>query len=213
MYHYHASLNIGFHKATIVWSRVVDHVASSLLPSPSLKDLIRFLRSQQVPQNDLRAAASVLLDEQGEITTLNHILLIRFLVLLSDPKTPRQKPRSFSLLLSIVYLCNIPSIPADSEFCDSAQHALQRIREEINALKARNPQPLRSPGQNPSDAPRRDFYENVNSLFESLLRKGDLREIDRFPQYLSTLSTIRSKMASRAPVEEVRSLQVRKPRG
>ena len=45
-------------------------------------------------------------------------------------------------------------------------------------------------------------------LFESLLRRGDFREIEKFPRYLSVLSQIRSKIAGKAPVEEVRALQV-----
>ena len=57
--------------------------------------------------------------------------------------------------------------------------------------------------------PQRNFYETVKELFESLLRKGDYREIEKFPRYLSVLSLIRSKIAARAPVEEVRALQVR----
>lgn len=69
------------------------------------------------------------------------------------------------------------------------------------------PAPLLGSGVSSSKPPR-NFVEDVQELFESLLRRGDFREIEKFPRYLSVLSQIRSKIAGKAPVEEVRALQV-----
>lgn len=134
-----------------------------------------------------------------------------------------------------VYLCDIPSIPSDQAFCEQAQTALERIRSEIENVKARSmiasppsqptiPIHLLSPSQGPSQPPRpllqparmpsrgdmppkKDFYENTKDLFESLLRKGDLREIQQLQSYLTVQAQIRDLMNQHAPIEQIRRLQ------
>lgn len=127
-----------------------------------------------------------------------------------------------------VYLCDIPSIPAEKVFCSQAQTALQRIRGEIENMKARSmiTSPPTRPGIHtqlpspkgglsqpprplllPEHPPRKDFYENTKELFESLLRKGDLRDIQQLQGYLRVQAQIRDLMNQHAPVEQIRPLQ------
>ena len=94
-----------------------------------------------------------------------------------------------------------------SILCASAQASLERIRGEIAKARENAPAPLLGSGVS-SSKPRRNFVEDVQELFESLLRRGDFREIEKFPRYLAVLSQVQSKIAGKAPVEEVRALQV-----
>ena len=134
-----------------------------------------------------------------------------------------------------MYLCDIPSIPSDQAFCDQAQAALERIREEIKSLKTPSslvspsskpnvpiqllspsqgpvqpPRPLLQSGDVPSRSdlpPKKDFYEKTKDLFDSLLRKGDLREIQQLQSYLTVQAQIRDLMNKHAPIDQVRRLQ------
>ena len=134
-----------------------------------------------------------------------------------------------------MYLCDIPSIPSDQAFCEQAQTALERIRGEIENVKTPSmiaspsskpsmpiqllspsrgpvqpPRPLLQPARMPSRGdlpPKKDFYENTKDLFESLLRKGDLREIRQLQSYLTVQAQIRDLMNQHAPIEQIRRLQ------
>ena len=66
---------------------------------PSLKTLIRYLRSLNVDTYQLKAVVKLLFNEFGEITTVNQVVIKRLLVLLKKPTTKRSVPCFFFFLL------------------------------------------------------------------------------------------------------------------
>ena len=66
---------------------------------PSLKTLIRYLRSLNVDTYQLKSVVKLLFNEFGEITTVNQVVIKRLLVLLKKPTTKRAVPCFFLFLL------------------------------------------------------------------------------------------------------------------
>ena len=66
---------------------------------PSLKTLIRYLRSLNVDTDQLKSVVKLLFNEFGEITTVNQVIIKRLLVLLKKPTTKRSVPCFFFFLL------------------------------------------------------------------------------------------------------------------
>lgn len=166
---------------------------------PSLKAIIRHLRSLDVDIDLLKEVVRLVFNEFGEMTNVNQVVVTRILVLLKNQTVKPSVPRkSLILLLSLVYLCDIPILEGDKAFFQQAEDALLRIREEITQQAPPPPPPQ----------PKKDFVETTRELYEELIRKSDFREIEKLESYVQTLQRIKELMDAHAPVETVRKLQV-----
>lgn len=199
-------------KITLLWTRVATHTLAFVQEgstSAPLKALITQLRQRDVDLEALKAAARVLLDENPGLDTVNIPQTIRLLVLLNDPNTPTQAPCSpLTAPSRLVAVSDLPSVPGDEEFFDQAQQALTRIREEMDSLRKAGQSVPQLFGNTDDPRKERGFFENIKDLFEEQLRKGDLRDIQQLAGFLEVFAEIKRKMQARAPVEEVRALQV-----
>ena len=108
----------------------------------------------------------------------------------------------------LVAASDLPTVPGDAEFFTQAQQALKRIREEVDALRKAGQGAPQLFGSAEDPRKERGFFENIKELFEAQLRKGDLRDIEQLAGFLDVFAEIKRKMQARAPVEEVRALQV-----
>ena len=113
----------------------------------------------------------------------------------------------------LVAASDLPTAPGDAEFFTQAQQALKRIREEVDALRKAGQGAPQLFGSTEDPRKERGFFENIKELFEAQLRKGDLRDIEQLAGFLDVFAEIKRKMQARAPVEEVRALQVGASRG
>lgn len=199
-------------KITLLWTRVATHTLAFVQEgstSVPLKALITQLRQRDVDLEALKAAARVMLDENPDLDSVNIPQTIRLLVLINDPSTPKQAPCSLLTHSSrLVAVSDIPKVPGDEEFFSQAQEALTRIREEMNNLRKAGQSVPQLFGSTDGPHKERGFYENIKDLFEEQLRKGDLRDIQKLAGFLDVFAEIKRKMQARAPVEEVRALQV-----
>lgn len=202
---------------TLLWTRVATHTLAFVQEGATtvpLKALITQLRQRDVDLDALKAAARALLDENPNLESVSVPQTIRLLVLLNDPSTPTQAPRTPVMPPSLlVAASDLPTVPGDAEFFTQAQQALKRIREEVDALRKAGQGAPQLFGSTEDPRKERGFFENIKELFEAQLRKGDLRDIEQLAGFLDVFAEIKRKMQARAPVEEVRALQVGASRG
>ena len=208
---------LGLKKITLLWTRVATHTLAFVHEGATtvpLKALITQLRQRDVDLDALKAAARALLDENPNLESVGVPHTIRLLVLLNDPNTPTQAPRTPVMHPSLlVAASDLPTVPGDAEFFTQAQQALKRIREEVDALRKAGQGAPQLFGSTEDPRKERGFFENIKELFEAQLRKGDLRDIEQLAGFLDVFAEIKRKMQARAPVEEVRALQVGASRG
>lgn len=109
-----------------------------------------------------------------------------------------------------MFVSNIPVIPGDAEFYKQAQQALARIRQEIDRLRGAPEAPL-SNGANGANAPNAPTespeakqetvgVEELKQLYETLLRKGDLRDIARLHETITALDRMKKEPTRAAQV-------------
>ena len=100
-----------------------------------------------------------------------------------------------------MFVSNIPVIPGDAEFYKQAQQALTRIRQEIDRLRGAPEGPLSNEANAPTEAKQETVgVEELKQLYETLLRKGDLRDIARLHEAITALDRMKKEPTRAAQV-------------
>ena len=103
-----------------------------------------------------------------------------------------------------MFVSTIPVIPGDAEFYKQAQQALTRIRQEIDRLRGAPEAPLSNAPTAPTESPEAKQetvgVEELKQLYETLLRKGDLRDIARLHETITALDRMKKEPTRAAQV-------------